>query len=139
MTKLVIDSSVILKWLNQENEKLIDKAEKVLMDAREGNVVLLVPELAKYEIGNALLLSKKLTSSQMKEAFSFLYSLPLKFFPHLLDLAESTYQIARKATITYYDASFIALAKQEDAILVTDNPKHQAKQLDVKVIPLKEY
>ena len=41
--------------------------------------------------------------------------------------------------MTYYDASFIALAKQEDAILVTDNPKHQTKISGVKVVPLGEY
>jgi predicted nucleic acid-binding protein len=41
--------------------------------------------------------------------------------------------------MTYYDASFVALARIENAVLVTDNPKHQAKQLAVKVISLKDY
>lgn len=44
-----------------------------------------------------------------------------------------------ETNITYYDASFIALAKLENAQLVTDNPKHQGKTTEVKVIALQDY
>lgn len=41
--------------------------------------------------------------------------------------------------ITYYDASFLSLAEQLGAVLVTENVKHQVKSSQVKVIPLKDY
>mgnify|MGYP001593042632 FL=1 len=40
---------------------------------------------------------------------------------------------------TYYDASFAALAKQERAVLVTANPKHQIKAAGLKVVALEDY
>ncbi len=78
MPKVVVDSSVIIKWLNQHNEKLIIEAE-------------------------------------------------------------STYKIGQELNITYYDASFLSVAQQLGASLVTDNIKHQGKSTKVKVIPLKDY
>ncbi len=141
MKKVIVDTSVIVKWLNQEDEKGVDKAEEILADSQSGEIELLVPELAKYEVGNVLLIRKKLTLFQIEETLSFLYALPIQFITHSLELAKSTYEIAQAAQITYYDASFVALAKREKALLVTDNPKHQSRQvdIDVKVIPLKDY
>ena len=139
MKKIIIDSSVIVKWLNQTNEERINEANKVIQDAQEGKIVLQTPELAKYEIGNVFLHSKKLTLSEAKISLASLYLLPLKFYNQTEDLAVETFKIAKEANITYCDASFIALAKQENATLVTDNPKHQGTVKEVKVIALKDY
>ena len=139
MRKIVADSSVILKWLNQKDEKYLNQAENLLNDVRSGAVELLVPELAKYEIGNVLLVAKKLSSSQGNEVLDLFFSLPIQFYNQTQPLAETTYAIGRKLGLTYYDASFISLAKQENAILVTDNIKHQGKTSEIKVIPLSKY
>lgn len=139
MQKVVVDSSIILKWLNQKDELYLDQAEAVLQDAREGKIQLLAPELAKYEIGNVLLIRKKLSQEQIEEAFNFFFALPIQFFPDSFELANSSYKIGQQAKITYYDAAFLALAKQEDATLVTDNIKHQGKSSAVKVVALKDY
>lgn len=139
MRIVVVDSSVIVKWLNQYNEELLLQAESVLTDASKDKIELFAPELAKYEVGNVLLVSKKLTSSDAKESLEFFYSLPITFVPETEELANQTYKIAQQGSITYYDASFVALAKREAAVLITDNPKHQARQFDVRVIPLKDY
>lgn len=121
MQVLIVDSSVIVKWLHQEGEEYIDQADAIMEEARSNQVELLAPELAKYEVGSAI------------------YSLPIQFIDETEDIANETYKITHKAKITYYDASFLSLAKQYGATLVTDNIKHQGKQLDVKVIPLKSY
>jgi predicted nucleic acid-binding protein len=139
MKKLVIDSSVIVKWLNQQNELHLIQADKILNDVRENRVMLLAPELAKYEIGNALLIRKQLSANGADVTFNNLFALPIQFVSQSEELANETYVIAKKANITYYDACFIALAKQESAELVTDNPKHQAKTKVVSVKPLEDY
>lgn len=54
-------------------------------------------------------------------------------------LAQLAYQLAGEAEVTYYDASFMALAKQYDALLVTDNFKHQGKLPGIRVLALKDY
>ena len=135
---VVIDSSVSVKWINQINEKLLDQADKLLKENQAGLVTFFAPELSKYEIGNALL-KKNLELPKAYESLGTIHQLPINFIPETENLAKQSYQIAQHAGITYYDASFIALAKQENATLVTDNPKHQAKDFDVKVIALKDY
>lgn len=139
MVQLVVDSSVIVKWLNQQNEKNIEQAELLLKDVRYGKVVLAAPELVKYEIGNVLLVSKQLAFSKAKEALEFFFSLPIVFVPETPALARSSYKIGQELNITYYDASFLSVAEYLDAHLITDNIKHQGKSTKVKVIPLQDY
>jgi len=138
MKSVVVDSSVSVKWVNQIDEKLLDQADRLLSDALSRSVNLLAPELSKYEIDNALL-KKKLDLPRAYESLGTVYQLPITFVPESEELAKDTYKIAQEAKITYYDASFIALAHQENATLVTDNPKHQGKDKEIKVIPLSQY
>ena len=138
MKPVVVDSSVTVKWINQIDEELLDKADKLLADAQAGSVSLIAPELSKYEIGNALL-KKKLDLPMAYESLGTVYQLPLTFIPETEELAKPTYKVASQSGITYYDASFIALAQQENAILVTENIKHQRKSADAKVTSLQDY
>lgn len=138
-SKIILDSSVILKWFYKEDEKHLAQAELTLKHILEGKTILLVPELVKYEVLNVLLTSKKLPYLHAKDALDLFFKLPISFAVLDLQLASNTYKIALEAGITYYDASFVALARQENAVLVTDNPKHQAKIKEVKVVPLKDY
>lgn len=139
MKKLVVDSSVIVKWLHQEEERYLKQADKIIEDVENGNAILLAPELAKYEVGNALLFSKKISLDEAKVSLASLYLLPIQFVTQSESEARETYRIAKDFGVTYYDASFMALAKQEDAILVTDNPKHQAKTTEITVTSLQDY
>ncbi len=138
-TTIVVDTSVIIKWLSQDKEKYLDKADGILKDAQKEKIILITPELAKYEIGNVLLFSKNLSPKQANIVFTKLYKLPLTFVTESTELANETFRLAYKLHITFYDASFTALAKQENAILVTDNIKHQGKDLSIKVVALQDY
>ena len=90
-------------------------------------------------MGNVLLAAKKLSEKDGKEALDLFYLFPIQFFSETIELAKRTYIIGHKDKLTYYDASFVALAQQEGAVLVTDNPKHQRRIPNVKVIPLEKY
>jgi len=144
MRKIVTDSSVIVKWLNRDNESHLEEADLILQEVQSGKAALLTPELAKYEVGNALL-KKGLTQAQAFQSLGTIYSLPLQFVSETEELAAQTYQMAEEVRsesntkFTYYDAAFTALAKQENAVLITDNPKHQTKIKNVKVLPLERY
>lgn len=142
MRKLVVDSSIIVKWLNKQNEERLTQADAILRDAQFNKVSLLTCELAKYEVGNALLIKKQLTLKRAKNALATLYSLPITFISESEDLAKMTYNLGLKYgnnKITYYDASFAALAEREKAILITDNPKHQGVFKEIQVVSLKNY
>jgi predicted nucleic acid-binding protein len=138
-SKVVVDSSVAVKWLNDADEKDIEQANKLLVDALNENIILFMPELAKYEIGNVLLLKKKLSVEEIEIPIQTFYSFPIQFISESEELAKDTYNVAFKLGITYYDASFISLAKLNNAILITENIKHQGKSVDIEVKSLKDY
>lgn len=136
--RIVVDSSVIVKWLNSQDEKFLKQADEILKDCEIGKVVLCSPELAKYEVGNAILY-KKLDNPLAKSSLSTLYSLPIIFYPLNEEDALVTEEIAVKNKITYYDAVFVNLAEKIGGTLVTDNPKHQSQIKGMRVISLKNY
>ena len=136
--KLVIDTSVIVKWFVTDDELYTKEAEQILKDAVANKIVLYTPSLARYELGNSIVKRK----TNLLSAFDYLetfYKSPITIVDETEELALLTYRIAHEYTLTYYDASFVALAKQENAILITDNTKHQAKVKEAKVVPLKDY
>ena len=139
MKTLVIDTSVIVKWLNTNNEENTEKADAILEDVKNGKAELFTPELAKYELGNVLLKGKQLTPNEAYLSFGTVYSLQITFVTESEELAKETYNLAFNNGVTYYDAAFMSLAKQYNAILVTDNIKHQGKSSSITVKPLSEY
>lgn len=137
--QIVVDSSVIVKWLSTENEDHISQADQILKDVESGKVEVFTSELAKFEIGNALLKSKKLSSQQAKVPLATLYHLPIEFRRLAGEEANKVYNLAARNNLTYYDASFVALAIGLDASLITDNVKHQGKVQGATVISLADY
>jgi predicted nucleic acid-binding protein len=135
--KIVVDSSVISKWVNSQNEEHLEQADKLIKDSRNGLIRLFAPELAKYEVGNALW-KKGLEIPMAKASLATIYASPVEFIKQNKDLATRSMEIALNCKITFYDATFLSLAESLGADLVTDNPKHQSKFTDVKVIPLGE-
>lgn len=136
--KFVVDTSVIVKWLVTDNELHVNKAEKLLRDATSGKIILLAPALARYELGNSIL-KRKMEIPFAFDSLATSYKSPVNYITETEDLALLTYRMASEYNVTYYDASFVALARDEGATLVTDNPKHQAKIKEVKVVTLKDY
>jgi predicted nucleic acid-binding protein len=139
MKYLVIDTSVFIKWLNQDGEDDLDRADKILREVKDNQVELLAPELLKYEIGNVLLKGKQLSPNQAFVSLGTAYSLPVTFISESEEQALETCNLAYALGATYYDAAFMSLAKNYGATLITDNIKHQGKSSDIKVIPLSDY
>jgi predicted nucleic acid-binding protein len=137
--KIVVDSSVIIKWLSKQDEKYIKNADKLLKNVQNKKIDIYAPELSKYEVANALLKGKALDIKKARAALTAFYNLPIYFIPENKQIAQNAYAIALKQNITYYDASFIALARDLEASLVTDNIKHQGKISLIKIIPLPKY
>lgn len=137
-TKVVVDSSVMVKWVNSQDEKYLVQSDKLVDDSRKRGVKLFAPELAKYEVGNVLQ-KKGLEIPMAKASLGTIYSGPVDFVKQDLLQALRTMEIAIETGITFYDASFVSLAESLGAELVTDNPKHMKKFGGVKVVALKDY
>lgn len=136
--KIVVDASVMVKWLRTEKEKLLKQADKLLKDLEHGIVELYAPELSKYEVANVLV-KRKLSFDEAKISLTTYYSLPISFIPETRNLAEKAYKFADELNITYYDGTYLSLAEEIDGVLVTENIKHLGKTKRVKVMPLSRY
>lgn len=137
--QIVIDSSVIVKWLSADNEEHLEQADQLLKDVQAGEKELVSSELAKFEVANALLKGKKLSFQQAKQPLTAFYLLPITFYQDTTDRSHKTYALAAKHNLTYYDAAFAAAAAELKAPLMTDNIKHQGRVKDVTVISLENY
>lgn len=141
MTKpkaVVVDSSVIVKWLNQDNEQYIKNADTLLGDWESGKIAIFAPELAKYEVANALLY-KDLNKPAFGASLAAFYALPISYIVQTEMAAKVAGEIAREQLITFYDATFLQTAQSLGAVLVTANPKHQKSTKSVRVVPLSDY
>lgn len=136
--KLIVDSSVIVKWLNTTDELLVSEAAKLVTDCQNGKVELFSPELAKYEVGNALVY-KRLADWELNECLGRLFDMPVKFLRTGVKDEKMIGDISLKLKITFYDAAFMALAQKLKVPLVTANPKHHKSFPGVKVVDLKNY
>ncbi len=135
---LVIDSSVMVKWASSQDEEWLDQSGRVIDDWQAGKVVLYAPELAKYEVGNAVQ-KKLLALPASRAALTTIYASPVEFVPQDEENALRTMEIAQENGMRFYDAAFVSLSENLGADLVTANPKHQKKFPGVKVIELKDY
>lgn len=135
--KIVIDTSVIIKWLAWQNEEDIDKAQKLLDDIEKGQLEGIICEFAYYEIGNVLYWSKQLQKKDYVDAIKNLFSIP--FTQYLFDgnIAESVYLTMNKFQLSLYDAFPLVIAKNEKCHLITADEKHH-KNIP-HVIFLKDY
>ena len=110
MARIVLDSSVLIKWIKERNEELIAEARSLLRGVERLDLEVNVPALALYEIGNILLLKSRLPPSSLDEALDHLEALPLVVAPPAAPLLRRAARLGRDLGLTFYDASFLALA-----------------------------
>ncbi|MEM7582787.1 MAG: type II toxin-antitoxin system VapC family toxin [Acidobacteriota bacterium] len=137
-TKLVPDASVILKWvLDGADEPFRAEAESLLTGWMNGALDLLVPSLWAYEVGNILCLKRP---QDAKEALSALRDLELREV--VLDAISTaeTIDLSVDHGVTFYDASYLAVARLNSATLVTADARFVRRlPTDSPVCLLEEY
>ena len=104
MVDSVVDATVICSiFLNEEGcEKLKDRI------AEGGNNH--APAFWRFEVANAVWKRKEITEKVGRELIHAIWQFPLNSSePN--NWAEDTYSIAKRFGITFYDASYIAMAK----------------------------
>lgn len=123
MDKVVVDSSVVIKWFVVEPYSV--EARSILDRYQAGELDLLAPDLICAEIGNIVWKKHRFQSlaaedaQQIIDAFHLL-SLKLTSTATLLDEA---YRLAVIHQRTVYDAMYLALSVREQSQLVTADEK----------------
>lgn len=113
-----MDASVAAKWFIVEEDS--DRALEIRTLHSAGKLKLSSPVLIIYEIGNALTRHPSFTNEDSAKAFRSLLDLGLGL-RSLADpsLIEKTFEISRQLQMTFYDAAYVALARDHDAMLIT--------------------
>ena len=119
----VVDASVAVKWLLPEVHS--NEAAFLLSD----EVTLSAPDLLYAEIGNVLwkrVINGDIADDQAREALRRLIQVEISIAPADLLVADAL-EIACKYRRSVYDALYMALAIQQDSVLVTaDKRLHNA-------------
>ncbi len=117
----VLDSSVIIKWFSDEEDT--DLALKFRLGFLKGDIDITVPDLQLYEIANALRYNKRLNSADVSNSVNSLIDIGLNIVVPTKDVISSAVNLAFQFDITFYDAYFIALAKELNYSFVTADEK----------------
>jgi predicted nucleic acid-binding protein len=113
----VVDASVVAKWFNR-GEEFENESDKLRIAWVNDEIQLEAPAFLPFEVANSIWKNPNVGT---KKAGSLLRSL-IEISPRLHDLegtAEQAMSIARRRRVTFYDASYLALAKVRSLTLVT--------------------
>jgi predicted nucleic acid-binding protein len=132
---IVLDASVVLKWIFDDEEGGQQAAR--LKDAHVSeHEIIAVPDLLFYEIGNVLATKTRLSEAAMAEAFTLLWDFSLERFDLGLEEFHGGLALSRKHKITLYDAAYIELSRRLKCTFVTADRKLYKKVKSIKTVEL---
>lgn len=109
------------KWLIPDSaEDDVPAAKTLLVEHMEGRAKIIIPSLLYYEVGNILLFGRSRPPiEETGEALTDLFSIPLEVVPPTLVSANVTLRLASRRGLSYYDATYLALAEMLECPLIT--------------------
>ena len=115
--RAVVDASVVVKWFVEEEHS---REARLLRDAyASGLIDLAAPSLLPYEVINALKHSGAFGEDELKEVARVLEDYQIALYDLVGGVAERAIEIAMRRGVTVYDAAYVALAYELDAVLYT--------------------
>ena len=118
--KKVIDASIIVKWFSEEENT--KEALKIRNAHVDGEIVIIIPDLAFLEVLNALKYKKK-NALQLKESIKYLSKLDLHVENIGSFLLEKAIEISLEYDFSMYDSLYAALAQLHGCELITADKK----------------
>lgn len=123
MTRLLVDTSVVIKWFHEEGESEIAEARAIRDTHLRGDLDAHVLDLAVYEVGNvlgrALRWPAQDIAAQLEDLITIVGS-PIAMARSWLRTAAELVEAHR---LSYYDASWAASARSLGITLVSADRK----------------
>ena len=116
---LVVDTSVLVKWFKTEDEDLTAEARALLERVERARAEVYAPALQLSEVGNILTRNSDLDDDAVAAVLAGIAASPLIVAPPEPALLARAARLARAHDLSFYDASFVALAVALDCPLVT--------------------
>ncbi len=123
MRKIVVDSSVAIKWFVPQPNST--KAREILDAYQNGYMIILAPDLIYAEVGNIIWKLHRfqgLSQVDAQEILNTFQAIELVITPSSLLLADA-YHIAVAHQRTVYDSLYLALSLQQQCQFVTADEK----------------
>jgi len=119
VTDVFVDTSVLITWFHSTGERDVDSARTLLAAHQEGVVRARVLDLAVYELGNVLTRSLRWSADRVVDQVEDL--LAIVGAPTVLDRTGRAVaaSLATEHRLTYYDASWAAVARVHHGVLVS--------------------
>jgi predicted nucleic acid-binding protein len=116
-SRIVVDSSVVVKWFVSDSEAGVDAALALLAAHAHGEVILVAPSLLLLEVVNALR-GRSLAPATLVSAAEHLLEVGVELHD-IAGLLVGATALAARHGITLYDAAFAELACRLDTDLAT--------------------
>lgn len=118
MKTYIFDASVILCYIQEEDQRIVRQIQRLLQDQQSKKIQCLAPPLLLVEVGNGLRFSADNEENALF-AFQKFVGLPLQY--QEMTSAEYAHAISQafRFGTTVYDASYHVLAQSRDATLLT--------------------
>lgn len=124
-SKLVLDLSVLIKWFALEVDDL-EAARSIESDFLAGIYKILMPVFYTWELNNYL--SRNFDSHTATSIYSHFKSYKFQYYDLNLKITKLAFEIIEKSSkISFYDASYHALAICENATFVTSDKTYFEK------------
>lgn len=115
--RIVVDASIAVKWFIEEDWSR--EARLIARSYADGLIDLIAPCLMPYEVLNALKYSGEFGELELKEVAEILEDYQITYYGLAGAVALKAVELSMRLGLTIYDASYIALAQNLEAILYT--------------------
>lgn len=120
---IVVDASVVYKWIVDEEGRDTQSARKLRDDYLNGKIQVTAPDILLYEIANIFAYKTHLTARDGLRAWRSFLLLEIPVTSATPPFITETLKYSQKYGISVYDASYIALAKKRNCFFVTADAK----------------
>lgn len=127
MDKVILDTSVVVKWFVDESDS--DKAQDIIRKQKKKEIQIILPDIVLLELINALYYSEKYSQENITKAIEVMSKLKIVYKSLNNSLLLNVSSLVIRNKIQSYDALFIALAEQEKCPLITTDHKHHRKEI----------
>jgi predicted nucleic acid-binding protein len=119
--RFLADASVAFKWCLPFGERLADRAASLLEAHLDGRSIGAVLDLTTYEVGNALLRRGGIEPKDQEVLLTVLWETRLIHVTPPRNLVGLVLDLASAYRLTFYDAAYLAVAKHNSLVLVSDD------------------
>ena len=123
ITKVVVDTNVVLKWIPGKNEEDVGMARKIYGYIKKNDVEMWAPEYMLLETLQVFVRKRLMKSNEAIEGVELLRNCGLIFEQIGMESFTEIVEISQKFNQSVYDSMFLYLAKKKNCKLITFDEK----------------